>query len=590
MKKTSTPILLSAIILAVLVIGVFLYRLVNRMLLVSSLQEERVEIIPARRGDLFDCEGNLVAMSVPVYDVHLDCSIIESPVYWKEQTLALAPKLAALLPEHTAAEWWDYLQYGRQTGNRYLKIGKNLSPETKDSIARLPVFNLPPLKGGAIYTSGTRRVYPYDSLARRTLGYVRETQNIKVGIEGNYDFYLRGHDGSTTVRTGWYKGKKERLVTQTEKVYDGADGMITLSMPLQALADSALRAGIGDDLDIEAGCVILMEVETGCIRAMVNLSRGKMSYESTRLWERYNYAIGHSYEPGEVLQTMTLASLLRDGCLHSLETEMPTRHGILPDMPQDLQLKEYEREHRTDCISVADAFALSSHYGLAYLATEAYDASRKYYTESLRSMCLPYGLNISLKGLQEMDITRPGGYYWEPSTLSRIANGYAITMVPLDILSFYNTIANKGQMVRPHVMERVWEGSTTVFNNPSGGVVRADVFSAAVADTLTRALMAVTESGTGSRLADARYPVAGKTGTARQIIQVHYNEKGQLIDPYHDDQGRFKTAATYAGFFPADAPKYSIICVLYSVPCRKTYFGGTLPALIVKDIINGIDL
>lgn len=591
MTKRTKIILISAGALAVLVAEYFIYRAIDRVLLISSMEERYVEILYAKRGDLFDCEGNLIATSKPAYDVHLDCKIIKNDAYWDIKTLELAPKLAALLPERTAAEWWDYLQAGRNAEKRYLKIATNLSQEMKDSIARLPIFNLPPLDGGAIYTSYLKRYYPYDSLGRRAIGYVRGGDNGRVGIEGKYDYYLHGVNGSRNIKSGWYKGKKEQLVTQFVNVHDGADGMVTLSMPMQALADSALRAGIGNDPDITAGCVVLMEVKTGAIRAMVNLSRGKMSYETNRLWERYNDAIAHSYEPGEVLQTMTLASVLRDGRLRSLDTKMPTRHGLLPPMPQDVHLKDYERAYKTDSISVLDAFAMSSHYGMAYLATDAYDASRNYYTESLRSFCLPQDRFACLEGLREVDITRPDGYYWEDATLSSMANGHALTMVPLDILSFYNTIANKGRMIRPYLMQKMWEGEkhATVFTHEDGGTLREEVFSAAVADTLTRALLAVTESGTGTRLRDARYPVAGKTGTARQIIRVHYDDKGRLIDPYCDEQGRFQTVATFAGFFPADDPKYSIICVLYSVPCRKTYYGGTLPALIVRDLVNRIE-
>ena len=562
---------------ALFVCGSIIYRNIHRWQMYHALDQERVEWIPARRGNIYDCDGNLIATSQLVYDIHLDCQMIESPEEWNEKTLALAPKLAALLPERTAAEWWEYLQYGRNNSNRYLKIAKDVSPEMRDSIARLPVFNMPSLKGGAIYTSCQQRSHPYDSLARRVIGYVRPGDNGHIGIEGYYDYYLRGADGSKAIRSGWYKGERRHLVTGYT--------------PLQALADSALRAGIGDDLDIASGCVVLMEVKTGAIRAMVNLSRGKMSYESSRLWERYNDAIAHSYEPGEVLQTMTLASVLRDRNLTSLNTKIPTRHGILSNMPQDIHLKDYERQFKTDSISVLDGFALSSHYAMAFVATEAYDKARDYYTEGLRNFCLPKETVIGIEGLREVDITNPNGYYWEDTTLPGMANGHGLTMTPLDILSFYNTIANKGCMARPHLLHAIYNKTDSlVVHRRYTEILRKEVFSAQVADSLTRALLAVTESGTGTRLRDARYPVAGKTGTARQIVHVYYDDKGRLVNPYRDEQGRFQTAATYAGFFPADDPKYSIICVLYSVPCRKTYFGGTLPAMVVKDIVDRIPM
>lgn len=590
MKKSTKIILIVAGALAIIPIGRTVYQRIDHQRLLHALKEERVQTIPAKRGDIYDCEGNLIATSEPFYEIRLDCMTIESPELWEEKTLALAPKLAAMLPERTATEWWAYLQDGREKEKRYLKIAKDVTPQKKDSIAKLPLFDMPSLVGGAIYERYDKRCYPYDSLARRAIGYVRGGKK-RVGVEARYDSLLRGQDGSKTIRSGWYKGKRQHLVTRHIEPEGGADAMITLSMPMQALADSALRAGIGEDMDIASGCVVVMEVATGAIRAMVNLSRGTMPYDSDRLWERYNDAIAHSYEPGEVLQTMTLASVFRDGHLHSLSTKMPTSHGIIPYMSQDARLTNYERQFKTDSISVLDAFAISSHYGMARLATDAYEESTKYYATGLRHLCLPAKTDIGIEGLGEVDITNPEGVYWNDSTLSCMANGKCISMVPMDILSFYNTIANKGQMVQPYLLEKAWTGSDTLFcHNHNGNILKVDILSSSVADSLARALVAVTESGTGARLRDARYPVAGKTGTARQVLRVSTDETGHPLDPYCDEEGRFQTAATYAGFFPAESPRYSIICVLYSRPCNKTYFGGTLPALIVKDIVDGIEL
>lgn len=589
MKKSTKIILIVAGALAVIPIGRTLYLAIGHQHLLRSLKEEHVAVIPAKRGDIYDCEGSLIATSEPLYEIRLDCMTIESPELWAEKTLALAPELAAMLPERTATEWWAYLQDGREKEKRYLKIAKDVTPQKKDSIAKLPIFDMPSLEGGAIYERFDKRSYPYDSLARRTLGYVKDGRKTRVGIEGSCDSLLRGQNGSKTIRSGWHKGKRQHLVTRHLEPERGTDAMITLSMPMQALADSALRAGIGEDKNIASGCVVVMEVATGAIRAMVNLSRGTMPYDSDMLWERYNDAIAHYYEPGEVLQTMTLASVLRDGHIHSLSTKIPTSDGDLHILPEDAHLKNYARQFRTDSISVLDAFAMSSHYGMARMATDAYDESRAYYTEGLKRYCLPAKSDIGIEGLMEVDITNPEGVYWTDSTLSSMANGKCITMVPMDILSFYNTIANKGQMVQPYLLEKYWNnGDTTLCHTHGGNILRRDVLSVGVADSLTRALVAVTESGTGSRLKEARCTVAGKTGTARQVLRVSSDETGHPQDPYCDEEGRFQTAATYAGFFPAESPEYSIICVLYSRPCNMTYYGGTLPAFIVKDIVNGI--
>ena len=540
---------------AVAVAGVGAYRYAEHRYHVK--QQEKMRFY-GRLGDFYDTHGNLIVSTERLYGRYLDCLVIEDDEEWKQKTLALAPGLASLFPERSAAEWWEYLQEGRRLGKRYLPIARGLSKQQEDSLEALPLFKESPSVGGGIIESYLQRTYPYDSLARRTLGYLKDC--IAVGIEGKYNKML----------PGWK--------------YDHArDLRLTLDMPLQQVADSALRAAMGDDTHLQAGCVVVMDVKSGAIRAMVNLSRGVPSHEHPRLWERYNDAIAHLYEPGEVLQTMALASALRDGNLHSLDETIPTHHGALKHYQDDPRIREYEAENNASDISVLKGFGLSSPYVMAYLTTRHYEASRQYYVESIRNYSLPEGMDFDIEGLRPVDITRPDGHYWTQSTLASLANGFCLVMAPLDILSFYNTIANKGTMVKPFLVEAI--GDSLV----SPAILRKDVISPLVADTLTRALRRVVLDGTAGRLKEARYPVAGKTGTASQIIKP-YDEKGLAYDPYHDKDGRHSTAATFAGFFPADDPQYSIICVIYSNPCEKTYFGGGLPAQVVLDVVNSTDI
>ncbi len=185
-------------------------------------------------------------------------------------------------------------------------------------------------------------------------------------------------------------------------------------------------------------------------------------------------------------------------------------------------------------------------------------------------------MKFDIDGLREVDITNPNGYYWKDYTLSNMANGTCLTMTPLDILSFYNTIANGGQMVRPCLVKAIGRGNDTF--TPHGHVpdtIRKNVLSKAVTDSLTSAL---TGNGRWNAL---------KTGTAYQIIRPYY-ENGQEQNPYEDSEGRYQSAATCAGFFPADNPQYSIICTLFSYPCQRTYDGNGLPTAVVTNIIDNI--
>lgn len=224
------------------------------------------------------------------------------------------------------------------------------------------------------------------------------------------------------------------------------------------MKSNSLKANIGDDYNIQSGCVVLMEVQTGAIRAMVNLSRGTASYETERLWERYNDAIAHLYEPGEVIQTMTLAPVLRDRFVISLDDEIPTLHGFLPHYPQDIHLMDYERTNKTDKISILYGYSISSRYAMGYLATSYYNEAQEYFAEGIRSMCYPERTGFEIEGLHPVDITNPRWYYWKKSSLPSLANGYCLTMTHMDIPSYYNTIANRGRMVRPYLVESVGSG------------------------------------------------------------------------------------------------------------------------------------
>ena len=570
------------------VLGLIICFFVARRQIINSMDEEVRYILPAPRGDIYDANGCVIATSQDVYDVHLDCVIIKDDDEWKEKTLPLASQLATLLPERDAAEWWDYLQDGRYHNRRYLKIAKGISREMKDSIARLPIFDMKPMEGGAIYSSYWTRVYPNGPLARRTIGYVHPDVDTKIGIEGKWDESLRGTEGCNTFRYNREKGWHRRMEKLCTEAVPGADVHTTLSMPIQQVADSILRTSLHGEEDLESGTLILMDVHTGAIRAMVNLSKGYFANVSGKAGERYNCAIASTYEPGEVLQAMTLASVLRDGYIHSLEEKVPTNSGILADYPQDIQLLNYERSNSTDSIKVKEGFAQSSKYVFGKLATDYYSESKVYYTEGIRFWCLPHSFDFDVEGFRNVDITNPEGLTWKCSTLPSVANGHALLMAPLDILSFYNTIANRGDIVQPYLVESIRRGKEIKYRHTTT-ILKSNAIAPAVADTLARALLYVTTDGTGRRLRDTKVTIAGKTGTSLQIM-CPYDELGLVEDPYHDSKGRQKTVATYAGFLPADAPQYSVICVLYSYPSRKTFFGGTYAVQVVKELVNQLHI
>ena len=534
----------------------------------------------AERGEIFDCRDNLIATNRTVYDVHLDCCVVEDQKIWEEKTRRLAQCITLILPDKTAPEWWDYFQNARKNKKRYLPIAKNVDRSMVDTLRTLPLLNERAHKGGCICTSKFVREYPYGNLARRTIGALRNSYDDPLfGIERQFNGDLNGDDGISKVKVG-YRGRKPRQweIEREDKI-DGWDVYTTIYMKHQAVADSVLRTAVESDDDIVGGCLALMEVKTGAITALANCHR----MDNGRIGEYYNYATSHSYEPGEVVQTMTLAASLSDGMIKSLDEKLPTNHGRLTDtcMFRDNYIIQYERKNQTDSISVIDGFVQSSRFVASSLALN-YARSQDYFYKWYETFCID-DYNFDLDGMRELDLVDPIGR--DINTLTSAGSGYGFTVCPMQILSFYNTIANNGKMMHPMLIKKMTSdkhGSQYMMPRE----INEMVFRKEVADSLKKALTACTEKGTAKILNGMPQNVIGKTGTSRQVIDPRIREGS--IDPYRDSEGRMQYSSTFAGFFPADNPRYSIICVLFTKPTHKPLHGGQLPTETVKSFVENM--
>lgn len=534
----------------------------------------------AERGEIFDCRDNLIATNKTVYDIHMDCCVVEDQKVWEDKSRMLAQSLTFVLPEKSAPQWWDYFQNARKKQNRYLKIAKNVDSAMVEKIRTLPLFNERTYKGGFICTAKTVREYPYGDLARRTIGVRRNSNDDYLfGIERQFDADLDGNDGIKKVKSGFRGRKLRRWEIEKKDKIDGWDIYTTIYMKHQALADSLLRAAVESDEDIAGGCLALMEVTTGAITALANCHR----LDNGKIGEYYSYAINHSYEPGGVVQTMTLAAALSDGIIKSLDEKLPTNHGRLTDTSfvRDNYILQYEREHQADSISVIDGFTRSSGYVSSALALK-YSESQDYFYKWYESFCIDsYDFDIS--EMRELDLVDPIGR--DINTLISTGSGYGFTVCPMQILSFYNTIANNGKMMRPMLIKKMEsEKFGSQYMHPHE--LNEMIFRTEVADSLKKALTKCTESGTTRILSGMPQNVIGKTGTSRQIIDPRLREGS--IDPYKDSEGRMQYSSTFAGFFPADNPRYSIICVLFTKPTHKPLYGGKLPTETVKSFVENM--
>ena len=525
------------------------------------------KVLEPVRGNILDCNGRLLAMSYPVYNIHMDCTVGKEEE-WYTKAKALSEELSGIFHVRSADQYYRLMCMGRKSGQRYLAIGNEVDYRTLNKIKAFPLFKDGKNKGGLIVEQKNTRRYPYGSLARRTIGFVRESNpgvsNNLVGIEGKFNDVLHGKDGKE-----WFRqADKGKIVRNFDSLYvkaeDGEDITTTLNIDYQEIANDALMSQIQGNDDIEGACLVLMEVRTGAIKAMVNLKKNQMN---GRFEEIENMAIGRRHEPGSVFKTVTLMSVLADKYIDSLNTLIPTNHGRIPEARVDDQhIRDHEIQDHSSTISVIDGFKISSNYVFAKLALDYYGADLDKLMKHIRKYGLADEFEFDLDGLQKPNIPVPQ----HKTDIARVRYGYATELTPLQVLTYYNAIAGKGRLMKPYLVE----GPTTL---------ERSICSKAVADTLTRALMAVTEDGTTKwSLRGCKVNVAGKTGTSFGTFPK--GERG--ADPYHDAGGRRKYQGTFVGFFPAEDPQYSVISTVYSYPTIRSYQGGGIPARAIKALID----
>lgn len=554
------------------------------------------EVIKPERGAIIDHNGKLLAVSTPMYDIYMDCTVLkekyakdkekgkEKEDKWKEK----ARLLADALPEVLAKDGKDAGYYrklilgGRNLNRQYVPISKGISHETLLRLKELPLFCEGSYSGGLIVERKDTRQYPYKGLARSVIGYVKsndeKNRTRRRGIESKFDHHLHGEEGVMWKRITDNKGKIQDTDSAMVAVIDGKDIRTTIDIDIQDIADRALRRQIEDEQEIDGGCVIIMDVETGAIRAMVNLNRN----QDGTLGESYNLAIARAGEPGSVLKTATLMTLIEDGHI-SLDDKIETNNGKMANVKDDETVKRYERNNKTDRISIIDGYKLSSNYVFRYLVKEYYGKTPDRYISRLYEYKLGDSYEFELDGFAKATLPDPKGKKWSPTDLIQLAIGYSATETPLHIVTFYNAIANKGKMMKPYVVESI-EKDGSVVKRFKPEILNGAICSKATADTLLRALKTVTAEGTGTKVKNARCQVAGKTGTAWVVMDEKYTEGRGGI--YEDPEGRKQYQGTFVGFYPADGPKYTAIVTIWSKPTLHSFHGGTIPALAMKEIVD----
>ncbi|RPH33084.1 MAG: PASTA domain-containing protein [Bacteroidales bacterium] len=525
--------------------------------------------IEPNRGDIFSYDGRVLATSVPYFEIRMDLKAagLTNEVFG-EKIDSLAMCLSKFYGDKSAKAYRSELVNARKSGRnrRFFEIGnREIDYVELQKVKKFPLFRLGLNKGGFIPVQINRRILPHQTLAQRTIGNVNDG-GVAVGIEGAYNYALKGKTGVSLLQrvpgNTWIDVNSPNQVDPE----DGLDVVTTIDVDLQDLAENALHKQL-EKHGAGWGTVILMEVKTGEIKAIANLKRDEDGVYS----EAYNYAIGESAEPGSTFKTAALICLLEDGYVN-LEDIVNTGKGKLQIYNHTLTDSHEEGYGK---LSVRQIFEVSSNVGVAKLMLQYYKGKEKDFIDRLYKMKLNQPIGLEIDGEVAPNIKYPGDKYWSGLSLPQMSIGYEVKLTPLQILTFYNAIANDGTMVKPHLIKALLNHGETI-QTFGTEVICSSICSNSTLEKVRDVLEGVVRVGTAKNLSTNRYKIAGKTGTA----QVAKGKKGYK-------SGGVSYRASFAGYFPADDPKYSCIVVVNS-PSKSVYYGNVVAGPIFKEISDKV--
>ncbi len=525
--------------------------------------------MPANRGDILTSDGRLLASEVPYYTIYMDTrSSGMSSDTWSKGIDGLSAGLARILGERSAAGWKNIITNARRKGDRYFLIQRRVDYETLKKLKELPIFREGQYKGGMVAQAENRRILPNSELAARTIGYLNQGESGNmVGIEGSFDKDLGGKNGVVVRQrlTGgdWITVENPNSVESR----DGNDVVTTLDLDLQDVASTALYNQLKKN-NAHHGCAVLMEVSTGDIKAIANLEQGSDgSYHET-----YNYAVGESTEPGSTFKLPVLMAALEDGVIDTGDI-VDTGTGSVKFYNKIIR---DTKEGGNGKITVMEVFEKSSNVGTSKLIYDHYKNNPKDFVNRLYAMRLNEKLNIQIKGEGEPLIRYPGDKLWSGLSLPMMSHGYEVQMTPLQILTFYNGVANDGRMMRPRFVTSVMRNGSVVKKFDTEVIVNS-IASRSTIRKAKKMMEGVVEKGTATNLKNANYRIAGKTGTA----QIARNNLG------YRSGARISYQASFVGYFPAENPLYSCIVVV-SAPSNGVYYGNIVAGTVFKEIADKV--
>lgn len=525
-------------------------------------------VIPANKGNIYSADGSLLATSIPNYEIRFD-AVAPKTEDFEKHVKQLADSLGKLLNKSSDTFERD-LRRARVNKSRYFLVARDLSYTEYMAIKGFPLFKLGPYKGGIIVEQETVREHPIGKIAERTIGYIGRDVNghiNPVGVEGAYSKYLNGKDGrilKQKIAKGQWKPISD--VNQVEP-QDGYDVISTIDVFIQDIAHHALLKQL-EEYQADHGCVVVMETQTGYVKAISNLGRNEKTGGYS---ERLNYAVRESHEPGSTFKLVDLMALLEDKLIDT-SAVFDSKGG---------EIKYFGRSVRDSHkggygkISLARGFEVSSNTVMVQAVYNNYKSNPTQFVNHINSYGLNKKLGLGFNGEGRPYIPQPTDPKWSRVTLPWMAFGYGVSVTPLQTLAYYNAVANNGEMVKPLFVSEIKEWNKTI-KKYDKVVLNPKICSQETIHKLKAVLENVVKKGTGSKLYSKDFSMAGKTGTA----QVNYAKSGGAEKYY---------ASSFVGYFPADHPKYSCIVVVHKPnTTNNNYYGADVAGPVFKRIAQKI--
>ena len=533
----------------------------------AEQREYRVDTLEASRGNIFSADGQLMATTIPLYDVFFDYKSVDS-VFLAENIDSLCVQMAGLFPKRNPAQWKAFFAEGKARKNRHYKIALNITQAELRQMQGFVIFNRGLYKGGIIVEKKVRREHPYKDLASLMLGMANEKKGYYFGLEGAYNDYLRGQNGRQLVRRihhgGWIPVDSE----DNTDAQNGDDLITTFDIKLQDIVESALNNTLTVN-KAEQGCAILMDVETGYVKALANLS---LNHETGKYEELYNVALAERYEPGSVFKIASMVVLLNHNEKMGLDEKVNIGTG--PIKFSNRTMKDDHSFAKGGICTVQEVIEQSSNKGTAVLVTKNFAAHPEKYVDGLYALGLNKKIGTGITGeanpviKHPSDKTKDGRKLWSNVSLPWMSIGYEVNVTPMQLLTLYNAIANGGRMMKPQFVTEIRRGERTV-EKFEPIVLSEHIASPEAIEKIQTMLEGVVIRGTAKRqFANCVVDVAGKTGTAQ------YYDKVQGYAYHEPGIGRKLYNTTIVGYFPTDKPRYSCIVMVSRARGAKWAAGG----------------